>query len=499
MPPTRVSGAGREPIMTRCSLCHDWYAEGSGTHICVPAGVLTLAATRFASRNGTPRAEGDRSGETTVAYHPGDDAGDSQGRDDLLDDEPPAPDVLLGTTIGQYRLDAMIGQGSMGRVYRAHHLGLHRVCAIKVIDPALVARQPLIRERFWAEARAVANLLHPNVVTIHNLGSDRGFHFIEMEYVPGGVSLRESIVRDGAFDPIRASTLVRQVVLALQAAHQSGLVHRDVKPANVLLNTNGEAKLADFGLVRRVAELERAGVPVAGTPTYMAPELFVGVPASHRSDFYAVGVMYFYLLSARLPFASDQISQLVIKHQRDPIPDVRDHDTAIPDVVGAIIKRCLAKRPEERYDSADELAAHLQSVIYQLRDTDSLIREALDGIDCFAQGGHDHYRIVFRLPQDRLQEVYVDVSQGPSGERLLSVFSVCAPAEPKNFEFALRLNDRLSYGSLSVRNVHGDPMFVMNRTFARDHVCALDIRAAMLEIARRSDRVEQQLTNIDLF
>lgn len=488
--------------MIRCPLCDSYFAEGIGAHVCVPAGSLRMAFSNVSRTSGHAAAsgtEGDPFGDT-VAYRPLDDD-DSSGLADFPDDveAPPPPDLLLGETIGQYRLDALVGQGSMGRVYRAHHLGLHRPCAIKVMDPALVARQPLIRERFWAEARAVANLLHPHVVTIHNLGSDKGFHFIEMEYVPGGVSLRESIIRDGALDPVRASTLVRQVVLALQAAHGSGLVHRDVKPANVLLNTRGEAKLADFGLVRRVGELERAGVPVAGTPTYMAPELFEGVPASHRSDFYAVGVMYFYLLSARLPFASDQIRQLVLKHQRDPIPDVRDHDPTIPVAVSAIILKCLAKRPEDRYDSADELAAQLQTVIYQIRDTDSLIREALDGIDCFLQGGHDHYRIVFRLPNDRLQEVYVDVSQGASGERLLSVFSVCAPAEPMNFEFALRLNDRLSYGSLSVRDVNGDPMFVMNRTFARDHVCAADIRAAMLEIARRSDKVEQRLTTMDLF
>ena len=215
----------------------------------------------------------------------------------------------------------------------------------------------------------------------------------------------------------------------------------------------------------------------------MAPELFDGVPASRRSDFYAVGVMYFYLLSARLPYASDQISQLVQKHQRSPIPDVRDHDPSVPSDASEIIARCLAKRPEDRYASAEELASQLQSVVYQLRDTDSLIRESLEGLDCFAQGGSDHYRILFPLPHDRLQEVYVDASHGPSGERLLSIFSVCGPADPKHFEFALRLNDKLSYGSLSVRNVHGDAMFVMNRTFARDHVCAADIRAAMMEIA----------------
>jgi serine/threonine-protein kinase len=209
--------------------------------------------------------------------------------------------------------------------------------------------------------------------------------------------------------------------------------------------------------------------------------------------------MYFYLLSARLPFASDQIAQLILKHQREPVPDVTEYDPRIPVEVTAIIERCLAKRPENRYESAEELAAHLQGVIYQLRDTDSLIRESLQGVDCFFQGGHNHYRIVFRLPEDRLQEVYAEVSHGPGGERVLSVFSVCGPADPTHFEYALRLNDRLCYGSLSVRNVRGEPMFVMSRTFPRDHVSAADVRAAMFEIARRSDRVEQQLTNADLF
>ncbi len=116
-----------------------------------------------------------------------------------------------------------------------------------------------------------------------------------------------------------------------------------------------------------------------------------------------------------------------------------------------------------------------------------------------ARGRADRFRIVFHLPTQRLQEVYVEGNVGPGGERVISVFSVCAPADPRHYEFALRLNDRLSYGSLSIRNVNGDPMFVMTRTVPRDHVCPTDIRAALLEIARRSDVVEQQLTNADLF
>ena len=167
------------------------------------------------------------------------------------------PDVesLLGRRVGQYRVDRVLGRGTMACVFKAKHLGLGRPCALKVMEPSLVARQPGIRAQFWAEARAAANLLHPHVVTIHNLGSVQGFHFIEMEYIPGGQTLRETLVREGPLEPVRASILARQVVLALGAAHEAGLVHRDIKPANVLLTPDGRAKLADFGLVRRLDDL----------------------------------------------------------------------------------------------------------------------------------------------------------------------------------------------------------------------------------------------------
>src|SRR5262249_33068947 len=161
------------------------------------------------------------------------------------------PDALLGRRLGQYRIESMLGQGSMARVYKARHLGLHRHSALKIIDSELVLKQPAVREQFWAEARAAANLLHPHVVTIHNLGSIKGNHFMGREYTKGGVPLRESLVREGPLEPMRAATLARQIVLALAAAHASGLVHRDIKPANVLLTPEGKAKLADFGLVRR--------------------------------------------------------------------------------------------------------------------------------------------------------------------------------------------------------------------------------------------------------
>lgn len=473
---------------SRCPACDEPIREGSSAHRC----------TRSPGSTG---ADGDLL-EETIAYQgeldrsmPADDESFLEDYDDGF----PDVDDLIDQTLGQYKMESVVGRGTMGRVYRAEHLGLGRPCAIKVMNPGLVAKQPQVRERFWAEARAVANLLHPHVVTIHNLGSDRGYHYIEMEYIPGGNSLKEALVREGPFDPNRATNVVRQVVLALGAAHRSGMVHRDVKPSNVLLTEGGDAKLADFGLVRRANELDRAGVPVAGTPTFMAPELFAGIPASHRSDIYAVGVMYYYLLSARLPFTSDQIGQLIALHRFEPVPDIHQFAEGIPDMIVAILERCLAKQPEERYRSADELADDLQIAISNFRETESLVRESVEGLHCFIQGGRDNYRIMFPLPNDRLQEVYLEVTQSPQGHRLLSVFSVCGPAEPKHFEFALKMNDKLTYGSLSIRTVNGQPMFVMTRTFSRDLVCAADIRAALLEIARRGDHVEQQLTNADLY
>ena len=209
------------------------------------------ACPLFSGANTLPSASA--IGET-IAY-PGD------WTTDESDDGFPESDDLVDAVLGQYRIGPVIGRGTMGRVYRGEHAGLRRTCAIKVMNPSLVTRHPQIIDRFWAEARALAGLVHPHVVTVHNLGSDRGYHYIEMEYVPGGVSLKETVVLRGALEPIRATTLVGQVVKALGAAHGAGLVHRDVKPSNVLLTADDRAKLADFGLVRgtRVEELAGAG------------------------------------------------------------------------------------------------------------------------------------------------------------------------------------------------------------------------------------------------
>jgi serine/threonine protein kinase len=405
-------------------------------------------------------------------------------------------DALIGRKVGQYRIESIVGKGSMARVYKARHLELGRHCALKIMNPALDVEQPGIREQFWAEARAAANLIHPNIVTIHNLGSVHGLHFIEMEYVPGGLTLRESLVREGPLEPLRAAVLAKQVGLALQAAHDAGLVHRDVKPANVLLTPDGRAKLTDFGLVRRLADLAQGSAPLAGTPTFMAPELFRGTPASPQSDIYALGVTLYHTLCGRLPFIGDNIHQVIQSHQHQPIPEINDV-LAVPDALDAILKRCLAKSPAERFSSARELADSFQVALHRLRDTESLVRESAKGLDCFIQGARDTFRVIIPQPGERLQEVIIEVTVGKNDEQYLSVFSVCGPADPEYFAYALTLNSHLTYGSISMHDVLGKQMFVMSRTFLRDTVRPEELRDAMIEIARRADSVEKQLTRLD--
>jgi serine/threonine-protein kinase len=288
-------------------------------------------------------------------------------------------------------------------------------------------------------------------------------------------------------------------VLALSAAHDAGLVHRDIKPANVLLTPDGRAKLADFGLVRRLDDLAQGSAPLAGTPTFMAPELFRGTPASPQSDIYALGVLLFHTLSGRLPFVAENVSQLIHVHQAQPIPDVREFAATVPEALANILKRCLAKSPADRFSSAMDLADSLQIAIHRLRDTESLVREAARGLDCFIQGANDTFRIILQLPDDRLQEVIIEATEGRSHERYLSVFSICGPADPAYFAYALKLNAQLTFGSISIHDVLGDSMFVMSRTFPRDTVRPEDIRDALLEIARRADYVEQQLTRLDQY
>lgn len=417
----------------------------------------------------------------------------------MLGDGFPVVDDLVNSEIGQYWVEEIIGRGSMGRVYRATHMSLERPCALKIMSPGLLRRKPLIRDRFWAEARAVAGLVHPHIVTVHNLGGAKGYHYIEMEFVPGGVSLREAVVQNGALEVPSATDLIQQVCFALEAAHRSGLVHRDVKPANILLSGEGMAKLADFGLVLNVNDPSETTSAVSGTPTFMAPELFQGIAASPQSDIYALGVTYFYLLTAQLPYSSDNVRQLIRMHRTAAIPNAKAVNPDVPEPIQKILERCMAKNPEDRYSTAEELASELEDLLFDYQDIESIVRDSLEGVNGLVQGGFDLWRVNMLLPRERLQEVYLEIERGPLGQTSLTVYSVCGPADPNDYEFVLRLNNDLPYVGISIRDVNGQAMFIMTRTFDRASLRSTEIRSTVYEIARRSDWVEEQLTKMDLY
>src|SRR5690606_28245983 len=234
----------------------------------------------------------------------------------FLERAAPEPDdlELVDKVLGPYRVEAFLGRGAMARVYRAEHRILRRSCALKILHVARGRRQDVI-ETLYREARAAAALVHPNVVTVHNVGRIGEHRFIELEYVAGS-SLQRRIETTGALGPILASRLLSGVAHAVGTAHRAGLVHRDIKPANILLSVNGVAKIADFGLVAPLvsrmdaSRVKGPGAPVAGTPYFMAPETFRGAAPGPAADIYALGVTYYYLLTATVPFRAASLGEL---------------------------------------------------------------------------------------------------------------------------------------------------------------------------------------------
>jgi DNA-binding beta-propeller fold protein YncE len=265
--------------------------------------------------------------------------------------------ITVGSVLAGYRIEAVAGEGGMGRVYRATQLGLNRQAALKVIVPEL-ADDPDFRARFKRESELSASIDHPNVVPVYEAGEADGRLFIAMRWVEG-TDLRSVIVRDGPLEPSRAVAIVEQVAAALDAAHGGGLVHRDVKPANVMLtSTHGgeHVYLTDFGLTKRTssaAELTKTGAFV-GTPDYMAPEQIRGERADARADVYALGCLLFHALTGRPPYDRDTEVAKMYAQLHDPPPTLAG--PGIPGALDGVIARALAKEASARYPSAGDLA-----------------------------------------------------------------------------------------------------------------------------------------------
>ena len=261
-----------------------------------------------------------------------------------------SPGVTLG---GRYRLDERIAGGGMGDVWRGTDEVLGRTVAVKILLPALLD-EPGFAERFRGEARTMATINHPGVVDVYDYGSDQQLAFLVMEYVEGD-ALSRTLSRVGRLTPARTMALVAQAADALQAAHENGIVHRDVKPGNLLVRPNGTLVLTDFGIARSalVGQLTAAG-SVLGTASYISPEQAAGDVATSASDVYALGVVAYQCLSGHRPFDGATPIEIAMKHVRDtPRPLPGD----IPPPVRAIVDRALAKDPKARWPSASAMAA----------------------------------------------------------------------------------------------------------------------------------------------
>jgi eukaryotic-like serine/threonine-protein kinase len=259
------------------------------------------------------------------------------------------PGVTLG---GRYRLDERIGTGGMGDVWRGTDDVLGRTVAVKILLPALLD-EPGFAERFRGEARTMATINHPGVVDIYDYGSDRQIAFLVMEYVDGD-PLSRTLSRVRRLTVARTMALVAQAADALQAAHEKGIVHRDVKPGNLLVRPNGTLVLTDFGIARSalVGQLTAAGA-VLGTAAYISPEQATGGVATAASDVYALGVVAYQCLSGRQPYEGNSALEIAMKHVREPAKPL---PADVPPPVRSIVERAMAKDPAARWPSAASLA-----------------------------------------------------------------------------------------------------------------------------------------------
>jgi serine/threonine-protein kinase len=265
--------------------------------------------------------------------------------------------------VGRYELEELAGEGGMSSVYRAYDTVLERRVAIKVLHEHF-SRDPEYVERFRREARAIARLAHPNVVTVIDRGEWEGRQFIVFEHV-AGENLKALIVREGPLPVDRALALACQIARALSFAHELGIVHRDVKPHNVLLDGTGTAKVTDFGIARALDadDALTATGTVLGTGQYISPEQANGQRGDERSDQYSLGVVAYELLTGEVPYAGDNLMAVAMRHVRDPVPSVRDLRPDVPERVDAVVARAMAKRPEDRFSSMDALRAALESCL----------------------------------------------------------------------------------------------------------------------------------------
>jgi eukaryotic-like serine/threonine-protein kinase len=275
--------------------------------------------------------------------------------------------VVLGEVIAErYELEEIVGTGGMSSVYRAHDRLLERSVALKILHDRYSEDEEYV-ERFRREARAAARLSHPNIVTVIDRGEQDGRQFIVFEHV-AGETLKDVVEREGPLPARRVIELGIEIANALAFAHGNGLVHRDVKPQNVLLNGDGRAKVTDFGIARS-QDVEQGMTQtgtVVGTSHYIAPEQARGDPVDEQSDVYSLGAVLYELLTGEVPYPGDNFVAVAMRHLHDPVPDVQERRPDVPSRLAAVVERALQKEPADRFPSMKAFSRALEGCLADL-------------------------------------------------------------------------------------------------------------------------------------
>jgi len=269
--------------------------------------------------------------------------------------------ALIGKSLGAFRVVDRIGAGGMATVFKAYQPTLDRYVAIKVL-PAYHARDPVFVKRFVQEARSVAKLAHPNIVQIYEFAEQDGYTYIVMEYVDGG-TLKDRLKKP--LSVLEAADFTIQAAEGLDCAHRNGIIHRDVKPANMLLRKDGHLILSDFGIAKILegtTNLTRVGTGI-GTPQYMSPEQGMGQPVDRRSDIYSLGIVLFHCLTGRVPFTADSPLTITVKHMNEPLPVEKLSAEGVPPPIIQVVQKMTAKQAHERYQSVEALVEALTSAL----------------------------------------------------------------------------------------------------------------------------------------
>lgn len=287
-----------------------------------------------------------------------------------------------GFLLGRYRLLSLLGTGENSAVFLARHTGLDRLAAIKIL-PAHRVKDTSYLGRFYREAKAVASLNHPNIVRAYDVDSqkndDTELHYLVLEYIDG-TNLEKLVIRDGRLSPSVAVDAIRQAAMGLGHAHEAGLVHRDVKPSNILIDGEGTVKLLDLGLARFFRDEEEESLTlkhdekVLGTADYLSPEQAIDSHAvDHRADIYSLGCTLFYVLTGKPPFNDGTLVQRMLAHQTRPVPSLSESREDIAPGLQPIIEKMMAKKPGDRYQSATDIVDEL--TVWLLKNGDDAWRK----------------------------------------------------------------------------------------------------------------------------